>query len=119
MKILIGLIGVLCFLAFTYWLPVEEAWGKQEDCLQSGEDSVIEHLKQQGWKNLEVFHSEFMSIEKDGEVFMGKTVVTGKSKGKKFAVGAYHYGKILYSGSSGFYCEAPSVVAVYGKSHIP
>ena len=82
-KILIAWVGVFCFLAFTYWLPIEEeAWGKQEDCLQSGEDSVLEHLKQKGWKHLEVFASEFMSIEEDGEVFMGKTVVIGKSKGK-------------------------------------
>ena len=114
-KILIGLVGVFCFLAFTYWLPTEEAWGR--DCLQVGEDAVLEHLKQQGWTNLKIFSNESLGVEKVevDEIFAGMAIVTGKLKGKKFMLRALHGSRILYRGSGGFYCEASARVVVDKK----
>jgi len=118
-KILIGLVGVFCFLAFTDWLPIEEAWGKQEDCLQSGENAVIEHLKQQGWKNLEIHRnalSEIIEPDTTGEkVFTGRIAAKGSLKGKVFMLGVWYFSKILYSGSGGFYCETSFKVVVDNK----
>lgn len=114
-KILIGLVGGFCFLAFTYWLPVEEAWGR--DCLQVGEDAVLEHLKQQGWKNLKIFSNESLGVEKVevDEVFAGMAIVTGALKGKKFMLRVLYGSRILYRGSGGVHCEASSRVVVDKK----
>lgn len=119
-KILIGLVGVFCFLAFTDWLPIEEeAWGKQEDCLQGGENAVLEHLKHQGWKHLEIHRnglSEIVKLDTTGEeVFMGRIAVQGSLKGKVFMLGAWYFSKTLYSGSGGLYCEASFKVVVDNK----
>lgn len=115
-KILIGLVGVFCFLLSLISLP-EHAWGR--DCLQVGEDSVLEHLKQQGWRNLKVFSNESLELPREREmladkVFLGMAIVIGELKGKEFMLRVGYGSRILYHGSGGSYCEA-SVVEIDKK----
>ena len=90
-KILIGLIGVLCLLAFVGWLVTEEEemagncyLGKEEahDVLERGEKAVLEYLTKKGWTGLKIHDNEiFPPPEGERGIFMAGVVVTGK-KGK-------------------------------------
>ena len=93
-KILIGLIGGFCLLAFVGWLVTEEEemagncyLGKEEahDILERGEKAVLEYLTEKGWTGLKIHDSEILPPpEGERGIFMAGAVVTGE-KGKDTA----------------------------------